>query len=208
MNDREDITRINGLSDGLFAIVLTLLVLELKVPEAKNAAEFGRELLGLLPQFGAYALTFAIAGRFWISHHQTLRHIERGDMGLLTHNLLFLFFVSLLPFTSALLVRESDPQVFGESNFRWVWIIYALNMVAIGLSLVMLWRYAVGRRLTGPEVTAGASRYFTVRGLTTPVIFLISALVALWNVSAGQLSMMLFLAYPVVMRRFVRPEAM
>ncbi len=198
MNNREEIVRINGLSDGLFAIVLTLLVLELKVPEAETAAEFGRGLLDRLPQFLAYILTFGIAGRFWISHHQTVKHIERGDMGLLTRNLIFLFFVSLLPFTSALSVRGSA--------LNWAWIIYALNMVAIGFALVGLWRYALSQRLTGPEITAGAARYFTARGLMTPVIFLISALAALWSVYAGYLSLALFAVYPIVMRRVLGPE--
>lgn len=198
MNDREDIVRLNALSDGLFAIVLTLLVLELKVPEGGSAAEFGRDLLNLLPRLLAYVLTFAVAGRFWISHHQILKNIERGDMGLLTRNLLFLFFVSLLPFTSALSFRGDF--------LNWPWIIYALNMVAIGFALVTLWRYAVARRLTGPAMTA-AAHYFTALGLVTPVIFLISALAALWSVYAGYLSLLLFMGYPIVIKRVARPEA-
>jgi uncharacterized membrane protein len=97
-------SRIEALSDGVFAIALTLLVLKLEVPEHHHSnQEMLRQLLDLYPQFVSYVVTFLIAGGFWYLHHLTFHFIRYVNGFLVWINLLFLMFVSLLPFSAGLM---------------------------------------------------------------------------------------------------------
>ena len=122
-----------SLSDGVFSVALTLLVLPvtgLRVREENVVTD----LLDLLPQFLAFALSFLVIGRFWLSHHDDLRDMTGVSRRLLVANLGFLFFVVLLPFPSALL---------GETGGRAATVVYTLAIVATALASVLLWRVAV-----------------------------------------------------------------
>jgi uncharacterized membrane protein len=128
-------SRIEALSDGVFSITMTLLVLKLEVPEHQHSnEEMLRQLLGLRPQFLTYVVTFLIAGGFWFLHHLTFHYIRHVNPFLVWVNLLFLMFVSLLPFSAGLmghLLMHPVSQLF-----------YFGNMLAIALLLNLHWRYA------------------------------------------------------------------
>jgi uncharacterized membrane protein len=130
-------SRIEALSDGVFAIAMTLLVLELKVPEVMQHEpdqKLLKELLELAPEFSAYVVTFLIAGRFWYLHHLTFHFMLHVDGFLVAVNLTFLMFVSLLPFSSGLMTHlfvHPVSQLF-----------YFGNQLAIALVLNLHWRYA------------------------------------------------------------------
>jgi uncharacterized membrane protein len=134
-------TRIEALSDGVFAIAVTLLVLELKVPEVMSHHsdhEMLEMLLELKLEFAAYVVTFLIAGAFWYLHHLTFHFIKHVDGALVWLNLLFLMFVSLLPFSSGLighLFVHPVSQLF-----------YFGNQLAIALLLYLHWSYARWKR--------------------------------------------------------------
>ncbi len=133
--------RIEALSDGIFAIAMTLLVLELKAPEVMHHdsdAMMLRELLDLRLEFASYAATFLIAAAFWFLHHQTFHFIRHVNGFLLWVNLLFLMFISLLPFSSGLmghLFVHPVTQLF-----------YFGNQLAIALLLNLHWQYARRKR--------------------------------------------------------------
>jgi uncharacterized membrane protein len=140
-------SRIEALSDGVFAIALTLLVLKLEVPEHHHSnQEMLRQLLDLYPQFVSYVVTFLIAGGFWYLHHLTFHFIRYVNGFLVWINLLFLMFVSLLPFSAGLmghLLMHPVSQFF-----------YFGNQLAIALLLNFHWQYARWRNLiidTDPE---------------------------------------------------------
>ena len=124
--------RIEALTDGLFAIVLTLLVLELKVPEmprAEAALHLNEQLHHLLPVFAGFVTTFVIGGLFWYLHHLSFHFINHTTPKLVVANLVFLGFVSLLPFTMALFSRYQGlvtPTVCYFANF--VGISLGLNL--------------------------------------------------------------------------------
>src|SRR5918912_128906 len=90
--------RILALSDGVFAIALTLLVLQFKLPAGYDSQAVGKDLVDLGHYFFAYALSFWVIGRFWYAHHLSFRYIARYDAVLITLNLSLLFFVAFLPF--------------------------------------------------------------------------------------------------------------
>jgi uncharacterized membrane protein len=115
--------RIEALSDGIFAVVLTLLVLELKVPEmshAEAAEQLNGALHHLLPTFAGYIITFVVGSLFWYLHHASFQFIKHTTPTLVIANLFFLGFVALLPFTMALFSRYqglTTPTVFYLGNF-------------------------------------------------------------------------------------------
>ncbi len=100
-------------SDGVFAIAITLLVLDLAVPELGQKEGVGHVLLDQWPLYAAYLVSFASVGAVWIAHSTITDHLERVDSVLLRLNLLLLFFVSVLPFPTKMLaeyIRDSGPS--------------------------------------------------------------------------------------------------
>jgi uncharacterized membrane protein len=90
-------------SDGVFAIVITLLILEVHVPEGVSAEHLGDELIRLLPTMGAYFLSFFVVGLYWMVHHRTMHLLKEVNQPVLWINIIWLLFVSVMPFTTSLL---------------------------------------------------------------------------------------------------------
>jgi uncharacterized membrane protein len=120
--------RIEALTDGIYAVAMTLLALELKIPESAqlgSESAFARELAHLLPKFLAWIISFFILGIFWLAHQRAFHFVRRVDAKLLWINLFALLFATLLPFSSALVGEHS--QFFTAQVF------YAANMAALAL---------------------------------------------------------------------------
>lgn len=135
-------SRIEALSDGVFSIAITLLVLKLEVPEVMHEhsnATMLKELLALRGEFLTFVVTFLIAGAFWYLHHLTFHFIKHVDGFLIWINLIFLMFISLLPFSAGLM---SHLFVHPVSQF-----FYFGNQLAIAILLNIHWLYAKRRKL-------------------------------------------------------------
>ena len=169
----DDLARMLALSDGLFATVLTILVLDLKLPDISRLVSAG-DIRSVINDLGlhlfSYILTFLVAGVLWMSHHADFNHIVRYNRRLLWYNLMFLLSVGLLPFSTAG-ISNNNLSVFS-------WSIYAMNMAAVGVMLSLTWGYAYTHRLTEPDMPRTAARYQGLRHLITPGVFLISIGVA------------------------------
>ena len=139
--------RMSALSDGIFAIVLTLLVLEVKVPEAvKSVEELNLALSEIWPKVLGYVISFVVIGLYWIIQHTIFQSIKRHDRPLLWLNLVFLMCVASMPFPSALIVRYPDAQA--------PVIIMAAGFITTGLALDLVWWYAsTHQRLVDQRVT-------------------------------------------------------
>jgi uncharacterized membrane protein len=130
-------SRIEALSDGVFSITMTLLVLKLEVPEVMHHSsneEMLHQLLAIGPEFATYVVTFLIAGGFWFLHHLTFHFIRQVNGMLVWINLLFLMMVALLPFSAGLmshLLIHPVSQLF-----------YYGNQLAIAVLLNVHWFYA------------------------------------------------------------------
>ncbi len=156
-------------SDAVFAIAITLLVLELRVPELPpgvSSAELARRVLGLWHEALAFVISFLVIGIFWARHHQLYHYIARFDGRLLWLNLLVLLCVAFLPFPTALLSRYNDTQ-FAVA-------FYAGYLALVGLLMALLWSYAAAAGLVAPDLDRGVVRHHTLRLLGASAIFLLS----------------------------------
>jgi len=127
-------SRLEAFSDGVIAVIITIMVLELKVPRANGIAG----LRPILPILLVYLLSFTFPAIYWINHHQLVGRVEEVDARILYSNHVFLFSLSLLPFfTSWVLEKELDAFSV---------ILYAISLVATGTGFLLL-RLAIMRRL-------------------------------------------------------------
>jgi uncharacterized membrane protein len=125
------IERLNALSDGLFAIVLTLLVLDLKLPERANPGDILDDLLGNYHDFIAWIISFIVLARFWMVHHTILARIAHCELGTIVRNFVLLAAITLMPFTASLIgtYRVTEP---------WSTAIFAANVAAASIALGVL----------------------------------------------------------------------
>lgn len=149
--DRAETGRVEAFSDGVFAIAITLLVLELHPPTTTDGMERVAHLWhGLLtewPQFAAYLTSFSIIGIMWVNHHSMFSTIVRSDRLLLFLNLLLLLWTSLLPFPTSLVATYVNH---GGTNAAVAEAIYAANLTLAAVAFSLIWMHAVrGGRLTG-----------------------------------------------------------
>jgi uncharacterized membrane protein len=162
--------RLSALTDGVFAIVMTLLVLEIGIPEIAPSsvhAELPQRLIELWPKLLSYIISFLILGIFWYLHHLAFRYIKRSDNGLIWLNILFLMFVALIPFSTSLFGSYAKEQL--------PIVIYAGNIILVMATRFMLWTYATRKyRLVDRDISP---RILKWDGFTTFVLFLIFTLV-------------------------------
>ncbi len=168
-------SRLLALSDGLFATVLTILVLDLRAPDALSSGTGA--LHGFTswigPRLFAYLVTFIVAGNYWLSHHRDFDHVDGYDRGLLGYNLMFLLFIGLLPFSTAAVSAAS----LSSGLYSFYWAVYAGNLMLAGVMLALTWSYAASHQLVKAETTASQVRSVGIRHTVTPVIFVISIVV-------------------------------
>jgi uncharacterized membrane protein len=170
--------RIEALSDGIFAIAMTLLVLELHVPNLPPNApnvQVAPALWQLWPKLLTYAVSFLSLGVYWIGHHNMYHAIRRADRVLLWLNILFFMCVSLLPFSTSVLNAFRQTQVAP--------LFFGANLTGIGWLLYLQWAYASAQ----PEMVAGfvTPMYRALvrsRFVRIPMIATLTMLVCFWSV--------------------------
>jgi uncharacterized membrane protein len=138
--------RLAALSDGIFAVAMTLLVLDLHIPTASQVHSEGQLLAALCtlgPQWLAYGMSFLTLGIFWAGQQTQLNHIGEGTRDLTWIHLGFLFAVTLLPLSTRLLAEFI--------TYRSALLIYWLNILAMGVMLYWSWAYATHADLIKPD---------------------------------------------------------
>lgn len=179
-----EFSRILAFSDGVFAIAITLLVLQLEVPEDK--VDLGHQLAQELPDLFAFALSFAVLGRvWWVFHHRLFTGLAYFDSPLVGLNFGYLAMVTLVPFTSELLGDYGDRPV--------VVIAYAVNLAALSIIGGVMVEYAFSHGLMREDAVKNSRLY---RGWATwviPAVFLLSIPVALVSPLAATLVWLLTL---------------
>ena len=165
--------RLNALADGVFAIAMTLLVLELGVPVVtEESAELGELLLEMWPELLMYGLGFLVLGVYWLIHHMIFDAIERYDTTLAWLNIVYLMFSALIPFATALVVEHGPTTATA--------IAYGLNMLALFFIGWAMWTYATtGNRLTGDRLDPDLARGVRAMGLVYFVALLVPLALAL-----------------------------
>jgi uncharacterized membrane protein len=143
------VERLAALSDGVFAIVMTLLVLDLRVP-LRDAVHSERELwlalAALSPRLIMYMMTFMTLGIFWVGQQTQLNHLTRSDRSLSWIHIVFLFGVTLMPFSTMLLAEFTA--------YRIALVLYWLNILLVGAALYVSWVCAMGTGLVKDDIPA------------------------------------------------------
>jgi TMEM175 potassium channel family protein len=197
-----DRDRIVNLSDGVFAIAITLLILDIRVPDIPEnlvASELPGQLLSLWPKYLGYFLSFVGISTFWMIHHSIFRPITDYDRPLLYLNFLFLMLVAFVPFPTSLLGEYGNHQLPVA--------VYAATLAVGRLLLTALhWYSTKDGRLLGEVQDPRTVRFFLIRGLTIPAIFLLSIGISFFSVSAAIWSWLVMLAVDavIVRRRLAR----
>jgi uncharacterized membrane protein len=150
-------SRLEAFSDGVFAVAITLLILEINVPEGEN---LWHQLKDEWPSFASFFVSFWVIGIIWVNHHGLLDHLKRTDRGVLYLNLLVLMTVVFIPFSTALMAEHlksgADEKVAA--------LVYALAFLAMGIAFGLFWTYIVKhRRELGVEIPDEEIRRMSVR---------------------------------------------
>jgi uncharacterized membrane protein len=175
-------SRVEAFSDGVFAIVITLLAFDIKVPQATDAT-LTAALVAMWPKFFVYLLSFVNVGMYWVGHHNIFHGVMRVDRPLLWLNNFLLMIVALVPFAASLLAEHNQAQVSV--------ILYGCLLILIGIAMYLVWWYAFSHgmlQLTG--ATARIHAAVRRRILFAPLVSLISIGVSFVSVRA---SMFLYL---------------
>jgi uncharacterized membrane protein len=183
-------------SDAVFAISITLLVLEIRLPASAalyTDSELFRQLSGMWQSYLAYILSFLVIGTFWIAHHRKFRFIRRYDGGLIMLNLLFLMIVAFIPFPTAILSNYSGLTAT---------VFYALIMLLASLLMTAIWWHASRRNhLIDPQMDPQTRRRQFIAPLLTTAIFMGSIGLAFINQSLARLSWVLILVAALIAGR-------
>jgi len=171
----KNVERLAALSDGIFAVAMTLLVLDLHAPVA--ALQGNHNLLpalaGLLPKFAVYVMSFLTLGIFWVGQQTQLNFIEQSNRELAWLHLLFLFFVTLMPFSTQLI-----GAFIAE---RAALLVYWLNILLLGAALLAAWRYTVFAKLTKPDMPQAMAQGVERRILIAQALYASGAALCLVN---------------------------
>jgi len=177
-----DSGRVEAFSDGVLAIVITLLVLGLRAPDQRGAMV--HQLLQQWPAYVAYLASFGYVGVIWVNHHQLFTRIVAVDAGLLWRNLALLLLTSVLPFPTAVL--SSAFEYGGRGDQKAGMIFYALVACAMASTWLVLFHYlSVNERLIASDTPAAFFADERRRALLGMIAYLTAALVALWQPVAG-----------------------
>jgi uncharacterized membrane protein len=165
--------RIEAFSDGVFAIAITLLILEVKVPQMAEASLW-HALLDEWPKFLAYAISFGVIGVFWIGHHIMFHYVKRSNRMLLWLNTVLLMFISAIPFAAALIGEYRDSRIAVAA--------YGTLLCVCGMTFYGIWRYAsVHHRLINASVPADLIKLGSTAVLIAPVIYALAVICAFIN---------------------------
>ena len=156
-----ELERLVFFSDAVIAIAITLLVVELGIPEATE--DVGSALLDRWPQILSFVLSFLVIGIFWMAHHRTFRYVARIDQRLIWINLVFLMCVAFLPFPTAVLGNHDSSRAS--------LVFYACAVGLTGMALAVLWQYVLRAGLLNDLATPRIVHYVTRRSLVTPLCF-------------------------------------
>lgn len=180
-------SRIEAFSDGVIAIIITIMVFDLKIQEIPDDKNVWKELAGLLPKILSYAASFLMIAIMWVNHHQLFHQIQRTDRNLLWYNLHLLFWMSLIPFAA---------NFIGANPLRWqasfvYGILFALNALAFSF----LRTYTVFTGLLHEAINLEQHYKIRTKNKVAISIYLSAAVLSMVSV---YISFVLFLVVPAM----------
>jgi uncharacterized membrane protein len=180
--------RVTALTDGVFAIILTLLVLEIHVPELPSEKGLRQALEEIRPSFVAFAISFIVVAISWIGHRELFAHVRRTDRPLVWLNLLYMFPLCLLPFGASLIARFDTATVALQ--------LYGFMLLAIALTRVWMFWYGTGHPHLLYDSIEQRARVLGVVFVAAPAaVYLVAILIA---DSSPAISLWIYALVPVV----------
>jgi uncharacterized membrane protein len=186
----EGTARVEAFSDGVIAIIVTLLIFEIRLPDLPpggTSADFWAALVSLAPKFGSFALSFLAVAIYWVNHHHFFSGITHTDWKLLWANNLLLFFLAIVPFTTAVLGDHLDqPAAIA---------LYALDLgLAAAAFSLMGWYVLFRGRLVSEEIPERERRFEFRRSLIGTALYLVGVPLAFL---APGVALALFVVLPI-----------
>jgi len=177
----KETTRVEAFSDGVFAIAITLLILEIKVP-SPGSGDLAAQLLRQWPSYFSFVISFAFIGIMWMNHHRLFTHIHRSNDALLVFNLLLLLGVTAVPFPTAVLAAH-----LGRPGQRVAALLFNGTYLFIAIAFNLLWRYAASgnRRLLAANVDTASVERITRQYAFGPISYLVCVALGWVNVPAS-----------------------
>jgi uncharacterized membrane protein len=174
--------RLLALSDGVFAFAMTLLVVQLLVPQLGpgQVGQLGTKLLDQMSSYVSYLISFTVISIYWYSHHRLFRYVRRWDAWLVALNLGALLFIAVMPFPTAIMGRYADQTL--------AVVIYAAILGSSGLFVWLMWWYCIRRHLFTASLEQHTARQFRWRAFLTPAVFFLSIPIAFWQPRVAQAS--------------------
>ena len=190
--------RILAFSDGVFAIAILLLLIDIRLPENVSTNDLGPALWSLWPNYLAFFISFVVIGLYWSAHVRIFREIERYDWVLVWLNLLYLFFIVMIPFATTVL----------SSHFvKLSVIVYATIIACAGYMNTVVRVYAVkGHRLISDKFGNAYLKRAVLLSLIAPIGFTISIGLAFLNPSVAQYFWIVMLIIHVIFLRRLGPQ--
>ncbi|MDZ4711514.1 MAG: TMEM175 family protein [bacterium] len=200
--------RLETLTDGIFAITMTLIILDLKTPEniPYNLAEqeLPEILVNLLPSIEAYAISFIILGVFWLRHQIQFKYIRSTNRMLLSVNMIFLLLIGFVPFTVGIMMRY--PLIV--LPFR----IYVINLILISIVMTYQWiLIGKSKKISAIDISQKHRKTFLILTSIPIFIFILSYIISFINLRAAffiiYLDPIFYLVYRLFLRRNTQDEA-
>jgi len=200
--DEKETSRLEAFSDGVFAVAITLLVLNIRIPgldlppsRLLSGSDLWHALGDEWPMLAAYVTSFAMIGIMWLNHHRLFTHIKRINTVLVLLNLLLLMFIVFVPVPTALLAEYVErPDQHAAA------IVYSGTFFLTACCFNLLWRYAsYNNRLLGKDVDSRAIKDISKQYLFGPLVYLIAFALAFVSTPAtiiASFALALFFAFP------------
>ena len=162
--------RLEAFSDGVIAIIITIMVLELKVPESASLQALG----AVAPTFAAYAFSFIYVGIYWNNHHHLMHAVKRINGGVLWANLHLLFWLSLVPFTT---------RWMGQAFGTWPVVVYGVSLLMPSIAFAILVQVLI--RANGKDSALAKAIGGDIKGTISTLIYIAGIGLTFWKPWAG-----------------------
>jgi uncharacterized membrane protein len=190
------ISDIVSFSDAIFAFSITFMALSIQFPDQTNnltQSEIISKILELRPQFEVYVVSFFVVGIYWIAYHFVFNHIIDSHSTRTWINLLFLFFITLISFTTSLLIRYG--------NYSIVFILYSAVLAITGTLLSLIWIHAKVTNHIDKELNETNIMNITLESIVPPIIFMLSIPVFFINANIAHYFWLLIIPSKVIIRK-------
>jgi len=198
--------RLEAFSDGVIAVAITLLVLNIQVPARTASLTLLEALLAEWPTYLGYVTSFVVIGLFWANHHYMFRYIKYTSHFLLLLNTLTLMCLALIPFATALLTKEAQLTHVPPEDLRLAVLVYGGSMLLTSIMYNVLWGYASrGGRLIDPGLSRNVVQRMTRRYLFSIPLYLLTLALSILNSRISfvlYIVIALFYAFPAGNWRF------